>query len=143
MLLVTRIESITKRRLLLTRINTQTVAGNSICNALDMSESLFATGHQDRAVRIWDLRTGTLARAVEDAHTSAVSSVEFCQGRSGRILTCSRDNNLCLLEVGTGKVSRRFTHPEFKSPFNWAHASMSPGGRFVAAGGGDGVCCFC
>lgn len=114
------------------------ISCTSICNAVAVADdgAYFATGHQDCSVRVWDLRSGKMILSVVDAHTGPISSVEFT--RTGKLLTNSRDNSLSLIDLVGGRAEKKFTHPNYKSAFNWSSADASPGGYHVGACGADG-----
>ena len=114
------------------------ISCGSICNSLAVGSdgSLFATGHQDRMIRLWDCRTGKMAMTISDVHESAVTSVEFAGGNN--LVSTSRDNSVCLLDMTTGKAVKRFTHPDYKAAFNWTSADCSPSRGLVAAPSANG-----
>lgn len=58
------------------------------------------TGHQDKAVRLWDLRKGQKLAESRTTHDAAVTSVAFspASGAPPVVLTASRDNKLRVLD---------------------------------------------
>ncbi|HYE74290.1 MAG TPA: WD40 repeat domain-containing protein, partial [Blastocatellia bacterium] len=98
------------------------ISCSSIINAVAVSEdgTYIATGHQDTSMRMWDLRSGKMALAVTDCHTSTVTSVEFT--RSNKILTNSRDNTLSLVDLVAAKTESRFSDLGYKVAYNWSTA---------------------
>jgi WD40 repeat protein len=122
---------------------TRTIDAFSKCLALDVNEqgSLLVTGHADKGLRLWDLRTAKRVDAVEALHTAPITSVAF--SRDGdRVLTCSMDHSLEVLR--TTALQRhdqrlRLAHPEFRTNPWFCKACISPGadrdGSLLAACG--------
>jgi WD40 repeat protein len=122
---------------------TRTIDAFSKCLALDVNEqgSLLITGHADKGLRLWDLRTAKRVDAVEALHTAPITSVAF--SRDGdRVLTCSMDHSLAVLR--TTALQRddqrlRLAHPEFRTNPWFCKACISPGadrdGSLLAACG--------
>jgi WD40 repeat protein len=88
-------------------------------------------------LRLWDVATGDLLRALEnrgEGHGNVVSSVAFTpDGRT--ILTGSWDGTVKLWDVETGKVTGTFKG--HSGPVN--SVAFSPDGLTALSGSGDGT----
>lgn len=112
----------------------------SMCNAVAVSDSnaIFAIGHQDKSIRLWDARDGKEILSISGIHQGPIHSVAFFPGRNA-LLTASRDDTLCVLDLAKpNEPYRRLAHESYHAAFNWSAADVSPNGAFVAAPGHDG-----
>ena len=97
-------------------------------------------------MRLWDSRSAGAAGCVSDVsgvHAATVTSVRFAPGGGGAgdalVLTCSRDNTLCLVDMRARRATLTLRHESYRTACNWSRAALSPDGRFVAAGSADGA----
>lgn len=90
---------------------------------------IIAAGSSDRAVRLWDARTGKLLRPPFEGHTSFVKSVAFSPDGS-RIVSCGNES-IRIWDVRTGRTVRVFEEP--KSCF--ASVSFFPDGKKIVTAG--------
>jgi WD40 repeat protein len=90
-----------------------------------------ASGGLDRALRLWDRKTGHEIRAFY-GHEGFVRGLAFSpDGR--RLLSASEDRNLKLWEVASGRpLAELHGHKSFTSC-----VAFSPDGRLIASGGQD------
>lgn len=58
-----------------------------------------ACGHATGPIVVWDLESGEQIRTFVGEHSSAVTSVRFIDGKRNRLLTCSVDGTMKLLQV--------------------------------------------
>lgn len=106
-------------------------------NALDAiafsnDGTLLASGGRDNAIRIWDVRLGTLVRNIE-GHTDWVTSLIFSPD-GNRIISGSRDNSVRVFDVTTGALLTVITaHDDIVNA-----VSITPDGRYIVSGGRDG-----
>jgi WD40 repeat protein len=100
--------------------------------ALSGDGTLFATGHYDKQVRLWDAASGTLLHALSD-HPKAPGRLAFSP--DGRVLAWTAETRVCVWALG--EPPARLTQlsggrPHLKS------AAFHPGGASLATAGGDG-----
>jgi WD40 repeat protein len=97
---------------------------------------MIVTGHVDKFVRLWDVRSGECI-PLGDFHTGQVTSVVYSPDNR-TILSSARDNTLKLIDTRMHQVLQTFTHEDYCSGANWNSATFSPGAEFVASGSVDG-----
>lgn len=117
-------------------------AGSSTCSLnLDPSHTSFASGHQDGGLRFWDLSTGNQIHFLPKLHTEHITSVQYCPShlKPYEVLTSSRDGTLSITDTRTYRTIVTMRSPRFRPACDWSRSSFSPDGRYVAAGGKDGV----
>ncbi|CAK4071489.1 unnamed protein product [Aphanomyces euteiches] len=118
--------------------NLKTFSCRSTCNDLAVAVGgLFASAHQDGAVRFWDARTKNPVHEMPDLHADQITSVSFTKDGT-KLLTNSRDNSLNLLDTRMFDKLSTFTAPSYVCGFNWSKATITPDGQFVAAGSSSG-----
>jgi autophagy-related protein 16 len=120
---------------------------NDVCT-MDADGNVIVSGHMDGRVRFWDTRSGHLVREMDDVHAGAqVTSVGMAgvassstapSPSSPHLLSAGRDDTLCVVDARMYAVLHRLQDPEFKVPFNWSRAALSPDARYAGAGGVDG-----
>ncbi|KAJ3336658.1 hypothetical protein HDU93_002390 [Gonapodya sp. JEL0774] len=125
--------------------STRTAFTFSSCNdlaLLDDQGSMVASGHLDNNVRIWDMVSGNVIREISGMHSDQITGVQVTPGRT-HILTTSRDNTLRLIDLRTFQLVHSFSHDKFRVPRNWSKSCLSPDGRYIVGGSGDGsVVCW-
>jgi WD40 repeat protein/serine/threonine protein kinase len=91
-----------------------------------------AAGSNDRTVRLYSVADGKLRRTVK--HSAGVLAVVFLAD-SDSFLVGDRDGVIrrWSIRTGTGSPTMR------GSPFEVFSVAVTPGGRFIATGGGDGA----
>ena len=122
---------------------TRTWSCTSTCNALAFEEAagMLASAHQDGAVRLWDVRAHS-ARPVTEittAHSGPVTSAVFqpCSGQ--QLLTNSKDNSLCLIDMrGSFEPIASLCASGYTVPYNWSAACFSPDGQHAVSGSSCG-----
>ena len=125
----------------------RTIECYSKCLSVDVniSGNSIVSGHADKAVRMWDLRTGDRTDAITTVHKQGVTSVSFSP--TGRhVLTNSMDSSLAILESSSFERTKPvyLTHPEYRTNPWWSKSTFSPGPdnngfNFVASGSKDGA----
>eukprot|EP01104_Vermistella_antarctica_P010853 TRINITY_DN2938_c0_g1_i1.p1 TRINITY_DN2938_c0_g1~~TRINITY_DN2938_c0_g1_i1.p1 ORF type:complete len:547 (+),score=107.35 TRINITY_DN2938_c0_g1_i1:163-1803(+) len=109
---------------------------NDICMTMD--GSMACSGHLDGHVRFWDTKNGDCAQELTSLHSKQITSVSLHpDGRT--LLTSSRDNTLKMVDIRTFEQVQSYAHPDYRLGVNWAKASFSADGRYVASGGADGT----
>lgn len=119
----------------------KTIFCYSSCNTLCLNSNgnMICSGHFDSTLRLWDIKTGDSVGELTNIHSGQITSVCPVPDSYGNIvLTNSRDNTLKLVDIGTQKIIQTFKHENYVNPSNWAKATISPDGKFVAAGSNDG-----
>mmetsp|Transcript_1334 Transcript_1334/g.3258 ORF Transcript_1334/g.3258 Transcript_1334/m.3258 type:complete len:591 (-) Transcript_1334:93-1865(-) len=108
----------------------RTIDCMSKCLALDVNEqgNLLVSGHADKGVRLWDLRTGQRAGFVPSLHTNPLTSVSFSK-MDNKIITVAMDNRLAILDVNKmgDEPPKYISDPEFRANQWWCKACVSPG----------------
>ena len=123
-----------------TGYKTRAMSCASMCNALDVdaNDSLIVSGHQDRSLRLFDVRSGKSAGGSSELHAGAVTCARFMPDGTS-ILSASRDNTLCIVDARMSQEAlKRFRHPDLRIPFNWSAAAAHPSGSHIACGGHSG-----
>jgi mono/diheme cytochrome c family protein len=102
--------------------------------AFSPDSKLLAAGGCDRAIRIWDLASGKLAKTIED-HADWVLDLDF-QPVDGKLLvSASRDKTSKVFDVAKGESI--VTFPEHTEPVY--AAAFTRDGKQIATSGGDKV----
>src|SRR5207249_11541611 len=79
------------------------------CVACSSDGRLLATGGDDRKVRLWDVRSGKLLRALS-GHTGRVNRLAF-SGKGDWLASAGDDHKVLVWEVGgDGKGDPRYTY---------------------------------
>ncbi|MCP4109878.1 MAG: AAA family ATPase [Desulfobacteraceae bacterium] len=76
---------------------------NSVCFSPD--GTLFASGSEDKTVKIWDTESGKLLRTLS-GHSSAVNSVSFSPDGK-QVVAGSSDKTITVWDIETGKLYQR------------------------------------
>lgn len=114
----------------------RTMFAMSSCNdvsSLDSTGNSLVSGHLDKALRFWDTRSGNCVRELSNLHGEQITSVAASPS-GNRVLTCSRDNTLKILDARTFQVEATLSSDLLKIPRNWARAAWSPDGMLIAVG---------
>ena len=111
--------------------------GDLNCVSFVPNAEIAVSGGWDKTLRIWDLATGKelwqIGGTFSAFQWSVFMGLAFLP--DGSLLAGSSDHTLCLMDVGTGAVSRRF-----EGHTNWvASVAVSPDGRHALSGGWDGT----
>ena len=110
----------------------------SNCHDLVCLDTQIISGHFDRRLRFYDVRTG--ARPTQEiALEGRVTSCDLA--RNGQqLLACSRDDRLTVLDLrAAGAPQSVFAADGFHVGFDYTRAAFSPDSDYVAAGSGDGA----
>lgn len=96
-------------------------------------------GHSDGSLRFWDARAGAWSHAVAALHSSPITSVQWSAGGTLVLTSGSgKDNTLKLTDTRTLQTVATLSHEKYSAPAGSANrASVTPDGRFVAAGSSD------
>eukprot|EP00559_Dactyliosolen_fragilissimus_P005156 CAMPEP_0184857380 /NCGR_PEP_ID=MMETSP0580-20130426/2543_1 /TAXON_ID=1118495 /ORGANISM="Dactyliosolen fragilissimus" /LENGTH=557 /DNA_ID=CAMNT_0027352947 /DNA_START=72 /DNA_END=1745 /DNA_ORIENTATION=- len=116
-----------------------TLRHSSTANCIDVpynSDSAIS-GHFDGGVRFWDTRTNDRIEDIPNLHIGGVTSVQFNPNNNAEVLTMGRDSKLKLIDARTCRELKEFKHTQFRIDLNYASCSLSPNGRYVAAGSGS------
>ncbi|PHJ20918.1 WD domain, G-beta repeat-containing protein [Cystoisospora suis] len=76
------------------------------CLAVDPTNDWFATGSNDRLIKIWDLASGTLKLSLT-GHVSAIRDVKI-SARHPYMFTCGEDNRVKCWDLEQNKVVRDY-----------------------------------
>ena len=95
------------------------------------------TRHYDGHLRFWDVRTGAQVGEVADAHAGQVTGMALTLSGQA-LLSCGKDNQLKIVDLGTFKARRTFGGPHFRVGMSWCRPAFSPSEQHVAAGSADG-----
>lgn len=113
-------------------LETRRHRGTFWCQALSPDGQTLATGGLDGTVRIWDVETGRLVRALI-GHNSYVYHLDWSPDGQTIASAGSFDATVRLWDVKTGRPLRVLRgHPAYISQVKW-----SPDGRRVLASGGE------
>ncbi|XP_065170258.1 autophagy-related protein 16-1 isoform X2 [Atheta coriaria] len=116
----------------------ETKFAGSSCNDLvtaDSGGSSIISGHFDKRIRFWDARTDASANDI--VLNGKVTSLDL--SRDGKYLvTCVRDDTLKILDLRKCQVVLTFSCDGFKVGCDYARATFSPDGQYVAVGSADG-----
>lgn len=104
------------------------------------TESAFS-GHHDGKIRQWDLRSGEMVMDMEDLHTEKVTGLTLFPD-SNRMVTCSRDNTLHIVDLRTRRSLFQLSESTYRSGVDWNRPCVSPYGEYVAVGGSQGCVYF-
>lgn len=121
----------------------KTLDCKSIVNDLEISfpDNLIVTGHFDKIVRVFDLKTQKWISDLPQVHSEQITSVNISKD-SRLVVTLSRDNSIRIWDLRMSKLLNTITSSLFKNQLNWNKAVFSPDASYVAAGGADGKLFF-
>ncbi|XP_060526164.1 autophagy-related protein 16-1 isoform X2 [Cylas formicarius] len=116
----------------------ETKFAGSSCNDLvtvDNAGSTIISGHFDKTVRFWDNRSESSANNI--VLNGKVTSLDLTRDAK-YLICCVRDDTLKLIDLRVNQVVMSYSCDGFKVGCDWARASFSPDGQYVAVGSGDG-----
>lgn len=113
-------------------LETRRHRGSFFCQAISPDGKLFATGGLDGTVRVWEVATGKLVRALI-GHNSYVYSLDWSPDGRSLVSGGAFDATARLWDVETGRPLRILRgHPAYISLVKWA-----PDGTTVLTSGGE------
>ncbi|CAG5135625.1 unnamed protein product [Candidula unifasciata] len=116
----------------------KTIFAGSSCNDLVSSHGTsIISGHFDKRVRFWDIRTSGDSSINEILLTGRLTSLCLSTDKS-QLLCCTRDDCLKILDLRMNQVSCTLVSDGFKVGWDSARAVFSPDVEYVAAGSSDG-----
>ncbi|XP_043557811.1 autophagy-related protein 16-1-like isoform X1 [Chiloscyllium plagiosum] len=118
------------------KICTKTVFAGSSCNDIVCTEQCVMSGHFDKKIRFWDIRTESIVREME--LQGRITALDLNPERT-ELLTCSRDDLLKIIDLRTNVTRQSFSAQGFKCGSDWTRVTFSPDGKFVTAGSSDGI----
>ncbi|XP_067898049.1 autophagy-related protein 16-like isoform X2 [Heterodontus francisci] len=118
------------------KICIKTVFAGSSCNDIVCTEQCVMSGHFDKKIRFWDIRTESIVREVE--LQGRITALDLSPERT-ELLTCSRDDLLKIIDLRSNVIRQSFSSQGFKCGSDWTRVTFSPDGKFVAAGSSDGT----
>ncbi|KAJ8963936.1 hypothetical protein NQ314_005267 [Rhamnusium bicolor] len=116
----------------------ETKFAGSSCNDLvtvDSAGSVIISGHFDKSIRFWDSRSESSANNI--ILNGKVTSLDLTKDAK-YLICCVRDDTLKLLDLRMNQVVTVFSCEGFKVGCDWARATFSPDGQYVAVGSADG-----
>ena len=111
-------------------VETRGHRGEVLTLAYSADGKLLATGCEDGTIRLWDLDTGDLVRALV-GHGGPVLSIAWSPD-SGRLISGSKDNTIRLWDAVSGRQLQVFRGSG--DVVRTATVGWSPNGQYVAAG---------
>ncbi|XP_051874230.1 autophagy-related protein 16-1-like isoform X2 [Pristis pectinata] len=118
------------------KICIKTVFAGSSCNDIVCTEQCVMSGHFDKKIRFWDIRTESIVREVE--LQGRITALDLNPDHT-ELLTCSRDDILKIIDLRTNVTRQSFSSQGFKCGSDWTRITFSPDGKFIAAGSSDGT----
>ncbi|XP_067851641.1 autophagy-related protein 16-1-like isoform X2 [Heptranchias perlo] len=118
------------------KICVKTVFAGSSCNDIVCTEQCVMSGHFDKKIRFWDIRTESIVREME--LQGRITALDLSPERT-ELLTCSRDDLVKIIDLRTNVIRQSFSSQGFKCGSDWTRVTFSPDGKFVAAGSSDGT----
>ncbi|KEP59993.1 UNVERIFIED_CONTAM: WD domain, G-beta repeat-containing protein [Hammondia hammondi] len=103
------------------------------CLAVDPTNEWFATGSNDRLIKIWDLASGTLKLSLT-GHVSAIRDIKI-SSRHPYMFTCGEDNRVKCWDLEQNKVVRDY-HGHLSGVYTLA---LHPQLDILCSGGRDAV----
>ncbi|KAM4771638.1 autophagy-related protein 16-1 isoform 2-T2 [Rhinophrynus dorsalis] len=117
----------------------KTVFAGSSCNDIVCTEQCVMSGHFDKKIRFWDIRTECIVRELE--LQGRITALDLNPDRT-QLLTCSRDDQIKIIDLRVNAVQQTFSAPGFKCGSDWTRVIFSPDGCYVAAGSAEGTLYF-
>ncbi|XP_012253468.2 autophagy-related protein 16-1 isoform X2 [Athalia rosae] len=116
----------------------ETKFAGSSCNDLvisDGSGSTIISGHFDKTIRFWDTRAESSSNNI--VLQGKVTSLDLSRD-AHYLLSCVRDDTLKLLDLRMNQIIGSFSAEGFKVGCDWARATFSPDGQYIAVGSSNG-----
>ncbi|KAB1279348.1 Autophagy-related protein 16-1 [Camelus dromedarius] len=113
----------------------KTVFAGSSCNDIVCTEQCVMSGHFDKKIRFWDIRSESIVREME--LLGKITALDLNPERT-ELLSCSRDDLLKIIDLRINAVRQTFSAPGFKCGSDWTRVVFSPDGSYVAAGSAEG-----
>jgi WD40 repeat protein/uncharacterized caspase-like protein len=100
--------------------------------AFSPDSQILASCGSDRAIKLWDLKTGELIRIISDAHAGAIWSVETDAG-GDKLISGSSDRTIKVWDVSTGELIRTLRgHKDTVRT-----VAVSPDDKYIISGSSD------
>jgi len=100
--------------------------------AFSPDSQILASCGNDRAIKLWDLRTGELIRIIPDAHTGAIWSVAI-DPSGDKLISGSSDRTIKVWDLNTGKLLRTLRgHTDAIRTL-----AVSPDDKYIVSGSSD------
>ncbi|XP_043268999.1 autophagy-related protein 16-1 [Venturia canescens] len=116
----------------------ETKFAGSSCNDLVTSDgagSTIISGHFDKRIRFWDTRAESSSNDI--VLQGKVTSLDLSRD-ANYLLSCVRDDTVKLLDLRMKQIVGSFSADGFKVGCDWARATFSPDGQYIAVGSVDG-----
>ncbi|KRT86366.1 WD40 domain-containing protein, partial [Oryctes borbonicus] len=116
----------------------ETKFAGSCCNDLVTADGAGLTiisGHIDKRIRFWDTRSDSGPNEI--VLNGKVTSLDLTRDTK-YLVACVRDDTLKLLDLRMNQVVLTFSYEGFKVGCDWARATFSPDGQYIAVGSADG-----
>ena len=111
----------------------------SSCNDLVCADQVIISGHFDKKVRFYDVRSSSYEPSNEVALNGRITSLDLDKRQNQYLLACTRDDSLVLLDMrSTDKPIAEFRADGFKVGCDWTRAVLSPDAEYVTVGSADG-----
>ncbi|KAF7988294.1 hypothetical protein HCN44_009939 [Aphidius gifuensis] len=120
------------------RVSIETKFAGSSCNDLVTSDgagSTIISGHFDKRIRFWDTRAESSSNDI--VLQGKVTSLDLSRD-ANYLLSCVRDDTVKLLDLRMKQIVSSFSADGFKVGCDWARATFSPDGQYIAVGSADG-----
>lgn len=107
--------------------------GPIICMCASPDGSRAATGGTDGTVRIWNLETGTLEKALAE-HRYHVYTMDWSPDGTMLATHSWYDASLCVWDVATGRLKKRLEQPQQMRSLRWSRDSRKLAGCTLGSG---------